>query len=213
VLCFLACVPVVGYSLYLMITPSDPSATISALMLNWAKPTDGDKYMLGALRVPDPARGLLFDLDGVLTRKKDLVLELIRTGGVTVYPGSVRYVHAVRDAGLPCAVATSGANAEQVLSSAGLSELFDARVDGLVATREGLAGKPAADTFLAGARLLGVSPEAAVMFEDALAGVAAGRDGHFGYVVGVDQIGHVDALRAHGADLVVCDLAELMDRS
>jgi beta-phosphoglucomutase family hydrolase len=150
---------------------------------------------------------------GLSNRKNDLVLELIRTEGVTVYPGSVRYVHAARDAGLPCAVVTSSANAEQVLTSAKLSDLFDARVDGLVATREGLAGKPAPDTFLAGARLLGVPPESAVVFEDALAGVAAGRAGQFGYVVGVDRVGQADALRAHGADVVVRDLAELLDRS
>jgi HAD superfamily hydrolase (TIGR01509 family) len=146
-------------------------------------------------------------------RKNDLVLELIRTEGVSVYPGSVRYVHAAREAGLPCAVVTSSANAEQVLISAELSELFDARVDGLVAAREGLAGKPAPDTFLAGARLLGVSPESAVVFEDALAGVAAGHAGRFGYVIGVDRVGQAEALRAHGADVVVRDLAELLDES
>jgi HAD superfamily hydrolase (TIGR01509 family) len=150
---------------------------------------------------------------GLSNRKNDLVLELIRTEGVSVYPGSVRYVHAARDAGLPCAVVTSSANAEQVLISAELSDLFDARVDGLVATREGLAGKPAPDTFLAGARLLGVPPESAVVFEDALAGVAAGRAGRFGYVVGVDRVGQAEALRAHGADVVVHDLAELLDES
>ncbi|MDQ4102365.1 MAG: beta-phosphoglucomutase family hydrolase [Actinomycetota bacterium] len=150
---------------------------------------------------------------GLSNRKNDLVLDLIHTEGVAVYPGSVRYVEAARSAGLPCAVVTSSANAEQVLASAGLSALFDARVDGLVASREGLAGKPAPDTFLAGARLLGVSPETAVVFEDALAGVAAGRAGRFGYVVGVDRVGQADALRAHGADVVVSDLAELLDRS
>jgi len=150
---------------------------------------------------------------GLSNRKNDLVLELIRTQGVTVYPGSVRYLHAVRDAGLPCAVVTSSANAEQVLTSAGLAGLFDARVDGVVALREGLAGKPAPDTFLAGARLLGVPPDSAVVFEDALAGVAAGRAGQFGYVVGVDRVGQAEALRAHGADVVVSDLAELLDRS
>lgn len=152
-------------------------------------------------------------LHGLSNRKNNLVLDLIHAQGVTVYPGSVRYVRAARNAGLPCAVVTSSANAEQVLSSAGLAELFDARIDGLVAARDGLAGKPAPDTFLAGARLLGVPPEAAVVFEDALAGVAAGRAGHFGYVVGVDRVGQADALRAHGADIVVCDLAELMGQS
>ncbi len=150
---------------------------------------------------------------GLSNRKNDLVLELIRTQGVTVYPGSVRYLHAAREAGLPCAVVTSSANAEQVLTSAKLVDLFDARIDGLVAAREGFAGKPAPDTFLAGARLLGVPPEAAAVFEDALAGVGAGRAGHFGYVVGVDRVGQADALRAHGADIVVRDLAELLGRT
>lgn len=149
---------------------------------------------------------------GLSNRKNDLVLELIRTQGVSVYPGSVRYLHAARNAGMPCAVVTSSANAEQVLTSAQLLDLFDARVDGMVAGREGLAGKPAPDTFLAGAQLLGLSPEAAAVFEDALAGVAAGRAGQFGYVVGVDRVGQADALRAHGADIVVRDLAELLGR-
>ncbi len=150
---------------------------------------------------------------GLSTRKNALVLELIRTEGVAVYPGSVRYIEAARSAGLPCAVVTSSANAEQVLTSAGLSELFDARVDGLVAAREGLAGKPAPDTFLAGAQRLGVPPEAAVVFEDALAGVAAGRAGQVGYVVGVDRVGQAAALRAHGADVGVGDLDELLELS
>jgi beta-phosphoglucomutase family hydrolase len=149
---------------------------------------------------------------GLSNRKNTLVLELIRTEGVMVYPGSVRYVHTARRVGLPCAVVTSSANAEQVLASTGLSELFDARVDGLVAAREGLAGKPAPDTFLAAAQLLGIPADAAVVFEDALAGVTAGRAGHFGYVVGVDRVGQADALRAQGADVVVSDLAELLDR-
>jgi len=100
-----------------------------------------------------------------------------------------------------------------VLNAAGLSDLFDARVDGLVAAREGLAGKPAPDTFLEGARLIGVPPDKAVVFEDALAGVEAGRAGNFGYVVGVDRVGQADELRAHGADVVVDDLAELLDES
>jgi beta-phosphoglucomutase family hydrolase len=148
---------------------------------------------------------------GLSNRKNALVLELIRTQGVTVYPGSVRYLHAARAAGLPCAVVTSSANAKQVLASAGLSELFDACIDGVIAAQQGLAGKPAPDTFLAGARALGIQPATAAVFEDSLAGVAAGRAGGFGYVVGVDRAGQADALRAHGADVVVRDLAELLD--
>ena len=97
-----------------------------------------------------------------------------------------------------------------MLEAAGIAELFEARIDGLVAARERLRGKPAPDTFLAAARELGLTPEEAAVFEDALAGVDAGRAGGFGYVVGVDRVGHAAALRAHGADVVVSDLAELV---
>jgi beta-phosphoglucomutase family hydrolase len=147
---------------------------------------------------------------GLSTRKNDLVQEKIRTVGVDVYPGSVRYLHAVKEAGLFAACVSSSANAEQVLQVAGLSALIDHRVDGVVAKQRGLPGKPAPDTFLAAAADLGVAKEEAVVFEDALAGVASGRAGGFGYVVGVDRIGHADALREHGADIVVRDLEELL---
>jgi beta-phosphoglucomutase family hydrolase len=147
---------------------------------------------------------------GLSTRKNDLVQEKIRTVGVDVYPGSVRYLHAVKEAGLFAACVSSSANAEQVLQVAGLSALIDHRVDGVVAKQRGLPGKPAPDTFLAAAADLGVAKEEAVVFEDALAGVASGRAGGFGYVVGVDRVGHADALREHGADVVVQDLAELL---
>ena len=129
------------------------------------------------------------------------------------YEGSVRYVRAARDAGLRRAVVSSSANCHDVLVAAGIEDLFEARIDGVVAEREHLRGKPAPDTFLAGARALGLEPPAAAVFEDALAGVAAGRAGGFGYVVGVDRAGQADALKAHGADIVVADLAELLDRS
>jgi beta-phosphoglucomutase family hydrolase len=147
---------------------------------------------------------------GLSTRKNDLVQEKIRTVGVDVYPGSVRYLHAVKEAGLFAACVSSSANAEQVLQVAGLSALIDHRVDGVVAKQRGLPGKPAPDTFLAAAADLGVAKEQAVVFEDALAGVASGRAGGFGYVIGVDRIGHADALREHGADIVVRDLEELL---
>jgi beta-phosphoglucomutase family hydrolase len=147
---------------------------------------------------------------GLSTRKNDLVQEKIRTVGVDVYPGSVRYLHAVKEAGLFAACVSSSANAEQVLQVAGLSALIDHRVDGVVAKQRGLPGKPAPDTFLAAAADLGVAKEEAVVFEDALAGVASGRAGGFGYVVGVDRVGHADALREHGADIVVRDLEELL---
>ncbi len=147
---------------------------------------------------------------GLSTRKNDLVQRRIRTDGVDAYPGSLRYLHAVRAAGIATAVVSSSANAAEVVAAAGLGDLLDARVDGLLAREQGLAGKPAPDYFLAAARCLAVPPEHAAVFEDALAGVEAGRAGGFGAVVGVDRVGQADALREHGADLVVSDLAELL---
>ena len=148
---------------------------------------------------------------GLGNRKNEILLRRIREDGVQAYEGSVRYVRAVRDAGLRRAVVSSSANCRDVLVAAGIEDLFEARIDGVVAGRDHLRGKPAPDTFLAGARALGLAPAAAAVFEDALAGVAAGRAGRFGYVVGVDRAGQADALRSHGADRVVADLAELMD--
>ncbi len=151
------------------------------------------------------------DVDHALAdRKTDLVVRLLRERGVRVYEGSVRFVEAARARGLRRAVVSSSTNTRDVLISAGLEELFEARIDGLVAQHEGLAGKPAPDTFLAGARALGVAPAQGAVFEDALAGVQAGRAGGFGWVVGVDRTGQADALYRHGADVVVRDLAELL---
>jgi beta-phosphoglucomutase family hydrolase len=144
-------------------------------------------------------------------RKNEIVLSLIRQGGVQPYPGSVRYVRAARDAGLRCAVVSSSANCREVLEAAGIDDLFDVRVDGITIEREHLLGKPAPDTFLFAARALDVKPAQAAVFEDALAGVAAGRAGGFGFVVGVDRVGQAEALREHGADIVVTDLAGLLD--
>jgi beta-phosphoglucomutase family hydrolase len=152
-------------------------------------------------------------LHGLGNRKNEIVLRLIREQGVEAYPGSVRYVRAVRDAGLHRAVVSSSANCHDVLVAAGIDDLFETRIDGLVAEAQHLKGKPAPDTFLAGARALGIGPSQAAVFEDAQAGVAAGRAGNFGIVVGVDRVGQADALRQHGADIVVTDLAELLDRS
>jgi len=149
---------------------------------------------------------------GLGNRKNELVLAMIERQGVEVYEGSVRYVRAVRDAGLGRAVVTSSANADEVLAAAGIDDLFDVRIDGVVAAREHLEGKPAPDTFLAAARALEVAPDRAAVFEDALAGVAAGRAGRFGLVVGVDRVGQADELREHGADVVVGDLSELLER-
>ena len=150
---------------------------------------------------------------GLGNRKNEILLRRIREDGVEAYQGSVRYVRAVRDAGLRRAVVSSSANCRDVLVAAGIADLFEERIDGVVAEREHLKGKPAPDTFLAGARALGLEPSAAAVFEDALAGVAAGRAGHFGYVIGVDRADHGAALRAHGADIAVADLAELLDQS
>jgi HAD superfamily hydrolase (TIGR01509 family) len=146
-------------------------------------------------------------------RKNQLVLHLIHERGVEAYEGSVRYLEAAWDAGLRRAVVSSSTNCHDVLVAAGIEQFFEARIDGIVAERDGLKGKPAPDTFLAGARALSVSPDEAVVFEDALAGVEAGRAGHFGCVVGVDRVGHSDALRRHGATIVVEDLAELLEES
>jgi beta-phosphoglucomutase family hydrolase len=151
-------------------------------------------------------------VSGLGNRKNELVLALIREQGVEAYQGSVRYVRAARDAGLRRAVVSSSANCKEVLAAAGLVELIEVRIDGIVAAREELKGKPAPDTFLAAARALDVPSARAAVFEDALAGVAAGRAGGFGCVVGVDRVGQAEALREHGADLVVSDLAELLDK-
>ena len=150
---------------------------------------------------------------GIGNRKNELVLKLIKEDGVEAYEGSVSYVKAVRDAGLRRAVVSSSANATDVLKAAGIDELFETVIDGHVAEEQHLKGKPAPDTFLAGARALGVQPRQAAVFEDALAGVQAGRAGNFGVVVGVDRVGQADALRAHGADIVVKDLAGLAQSS
>ncbi|MFE7430881.1 beta-phosphoglucomutase family hydrolase [Streptomyces sp. NPDC057545] len=152
-------------------------------------------------------------VNGLGNRKNQLLLELIRTRGVEAYDGTIRFIEAVRAAGLRTAVVSSSANCRDVLWSIGAEHLFDVRIDGIVAAERHLPGKPRPDTFLAAAHDLGVEPKAAAVFEDALAGMDAGHSGHFGYIVGVDRVGQADALRAHGADVVVRDLAELGERS
>ncbi|HEX2160558.1 MAG TPA: beta-phosphoglucomutase family hydrolase [Thermoleophilaceae bacterium] len=147
---------------------------------------------------------------GVGKRKNVLVLKLIDERGVDVYAGSVRFVDAARAAGLKTAVVSSSANTKLILESAGLDDRFDARVDGVTLATDNIKGKPAPDSFLRAAELLGVPATAAAVFEDALAGVEAGRAGGFGITVGVDRHGQPDALREHGADVVVSDLAELL---
>jgi beta-phosphoglucomutase family hydrolase len=151
-------------------------------------------------------------LHGLSNAKNTLVQQVLDRDGVHVYPGSRRYLEAVRDAGLHRAVVSSSANTARVLDAAGLTEFVEVRVDGLVAAERGLAGKPAPDTFLAAAAAFGLPPAVAVVFEDALAGVAAGRAGRFGFVVGVNRVGQAAELAAHGADTVVDDLADLLER-
>lgn len=150
-------------------------------------------------------------INGVGNRKNELLLSIIDTEGVRPYPGSRRYVEAARSAGFKIGVVTSSANGAAVLDAAHLSKYVLARVDGVTITSQGLRGKPAPDSFLAGAKALGVLPEETAVFEDALSGVQAGRDGKFGFVVGVDRANQADALRAHGADVVVTDLAQLLE--
>jgi beta-phosphoglucomutase family hydrolase len=184
----------------------------------FALPRDYAEYVDGKPRYDGVrdflvSRGIAPDPDLVKRlgdRKNDLVQALIRQDGVETYEGSVRYVHAARDAGLKTAVVSSSKNTPEILAAAGIADLFDDIVDGHAVEDRGMKGKPAPDTFLAAARDLGVEPPRAAVFEDALAGVEAGRAGGFGLVVGVDRGGEADALRAHGADVVVADLADLL---
>src|SRR6266516_2868529 len=149
---------------------------------------------------------------GLGNRKNEIVLRLIRKDGVDPYPGSVRYLKAAVDAGLRRAVVSSSTNCKDGLEAAGLEDYLEERIGRIGAGRDHLRGEPAPDTYLAGARALGVERGEAAVFEDALAGVEAGRAGSFGFVVGVDRVGQADALRAHGADVVVPDLADLLDQ-
>jgi beta-phosphoglucomutase family hydrolase len=183
-------------------------------------PSDYDRYVDGRPRLDGvrtflAARGIEHDEELVRRlgdRKQELVLTLIRERGVEVYDGSIDFIKEAQREGLRRAVVSSSANTREVLKSVGIEDLFEAVVDGIVAQQEGLPGKPAPDTFIAGARKLGAEPPEAVVFEDALAGVEAGRAGGFGYVVGVDRTGQREALEENGADVVVDDLSELIER-
>jgi beta-phosphoglucomutase family hydrolase len=149
-------------------------------------------------------------VNGLGNRKNEVLLDVIRHQGVRPYEGSVRYLNAAKTAGLRRAVVSASANCADVLKAAGIADLLEVRVDGIVAAEQRLRGKPAPDTFLAAARMLGVDPSRAAVFEDAVAGVQAGRAGGFGAVVGVDRVDHADELRANGASIVVKDLSELL---
>ena len=189
---------------------------------------DGTRVFLASrgITLPEGSPGdpaTVRTIEGLSARKDEIFRRHLGERGVTPYPGSVRYLRAVRDAGLRTAVVSSSRHCAQIVAAAGLDELLDARVDGLDAARERLRGKPAPDTFLAAARQLRTIPAQAAVFEDAIAGVAAGRAGRFGLVIGVDRTPasadpslasgpgrHAEDLRTHGADVVVRDLAELL---
>jgi len=159
---------------------------------------------------PDDAPGTP-TLYGLSNRKNGLVLAKIAAGGVQVYEGTITYIRTVKAGGITTAIVSASANTQQVLDSAGIAGLFDVRMDGVVAKQRGLRGKPAPDTYLAAAGMLHVTAHQAAVFEDAQAGVAAGRAGGFALVVGVDRVGQAAELRDHGADIVVEDVAELLD--
>ncbi|MGD9710795.1 MAG: HAD family hydrolase [Thermomicrobiales bacterium] len=190
--------------------------------------TDYDQYVDGKLRqdgvraflasrgivIPEGSPGdppTKVSVHGLGTRKNAHFLDLIHREGVEVYEGSVTFVEAARDAGLRRAVISASRNCYDVLRAGGIQHLFELRIDGVVADTSGLRGKPAPDTFLAAARAFGVDPGQCAVFEDAIAGVEAGRAGSFGWVVGVDRRGQAAALHDHGADVVVGDLSELLE--
>ena len=150
-------------------------------------------------------------VNGLGNRKNDAFQKTLHEDGVKVFDGSRRYLEAVADAGLASAVVSSSANTRDVLEIAGIDQFFQQRVDGVTLREEHLEGKPAPDSFLRAAELLEVEPGAAAVFEDAISGVEAGRAGNFGFVVGVDRVGQADELRRNGADVVVTDLADLLE--
>lgn len=146
---------------------------------------------------------------GLGNRKNALVVALIERDGVEAYSGTVAYLAAAERAGMRRAVVSSSANCRAILQSCGLIDDFEEIMDGVVAAERKIKGKPAPDTFLAAAEALGAQPQACTVFEDALAGVEAGRAGGFGFVVGVDRVGQSAELIEHGADIAVKDLEEL----
>jgi beta-phosphoglucomutase family hydrolase len=194
--------------------PFDPGADYHTYVDGRAR-ADGVRSFLAArgISLPEGSRDdpdLAETVHGLGNRKNTLLLARLRERGVRPYPGSVAYLDAAERAGLRRAVVSASANCREVLAAAGLTDRLEVRVDGVTARQEHLRGKPHPDTFLRAAERLGVQPKQAAVFEDALAGVAAGRAGEFGYVIGVDRVGQADALRRHGADMVVRDLADLL---
>ncbi|MCV7069001.1 beta-phosphoglucomutase family hydrolase [Mycolicibacterium farcinogenes] len=178
------------------------------------KREDGVRSFLGSrgIELPEGTADDPADAEtvhGLGNRKNAAFHQTLQKDGVEVFEGSRRYLQDATRAGLRRAVVSSSANTEEVLRITGLDTYIEQRVDGVTMRDENLPGKPAPDSFLRAAELLGVSPAQAAVFEDALAGVAAGRAGRFGYVVGVDRVGHAEQLHRDGADIVVTDLAEL----
>lgn len=143
-------------------------------------------------------------------RKNEMFRKTLKSDGIEVFDGSRQYLQAAADAGLRRAVVSSSANTREVLELTGLDRYVEVRVDGVTLREENLPGKPAPDTYLRAAELLDVDPADAAVFEDALSGVAAGRAGNFGLVVGVDRTGQARALKDKGADIVIKDLGELL---
>jgi beta-phosphoglucomutase family hydrolase len=194
--------------------PFDP-ATDYRKFVDGKKREDGIRSFLASrgIELPDGEPDDPPDAEtvyGLGNRKNEMFQKTLHDDGVEVFDGSRRYLQAVTDAGLGVAVVSASANTAEVLKVTGLDRLIHQRVDGVTLRREHLAGKPAPDSFLRAAQLLGVAPDAAAVFEDALSGVAAGRAGNFGFVVGVDRVGQAEDLRRNGADVVVTDLAELL---
>ena len=147
---------------------------------------------------------------GLGNRKDELVNKVISEEGVKPYEGSVRFIRQLRDRGFKMAVVTSSQNCDAVLKAAKVEDFFEVRVDGNTVREHHLAGKPAPDTYLMAAKLLGADPTRSVVVEDAISGVQAGRQGNFGCVIGVARKGNAEELRRHGAHLVVHDLGELV---
>jgi beta-phosphoglucomutase family hydrolase len=194
--------------------PFDPGADYAAYV-DGKKREDGVRDFLASRGITLPEGSpddppTAATVHGLGNRKNVLLLDTLRTDGVQVYDDARRFLQACADAGLRRAVVSSSANTAAVLEASGLAPLVEVRVDGVTARDRGLGGKPAPDTFLEAARELGLAAQQAAVFEDALAGVEAGRAGGFGLVVGVDRVGRADQLREHGADVVVRTLDELL---
>ncbi|HET9875273.1 MAG TPA: beta-phosphoglucomutase family hydrolase [Mycobacterium sp.] len=195
-------------------TPFDPVDDYRQYV-DGKKREDGVRSFLASRGIELPEGGPDDALDaetvhGLGTRKNEAFQKTLHDDGVEVFDGSRRYLEAVAGAGLGTAVVSASANAGEILAITGLDRFIEHRVDGVTLRAEHIAGKPAPDSFLRAAQLLAVSPAAAAVFEDALSGVAAGRAGDFGFVVGVDRVGQADDLLHSGADIVVTDLAELL---